>query len=358
MTLRVTTWTVHDRSFQLAEPVETARRAWTHRPSFVVRLVDESGRTGFGEAAPPAHDSDAEFVETGRDLRQLVEVVVARRFDAAQAVESVAEFLDAAGGVGSVARFAVETALLDLAGQSVGLPIAALLSGVRAPRSIEVSALLSTSSPDRALGQARDFAAAGFRTMKVKIGRRGRWSEEVELLGALHDEFGEAVRIRADANCAWSAAEARARLDELAPLGLEFVEQPVAPSELMSMTCAPVTLAADETLALPGALDQIIASRACAVVVLKPAVLGGAIACIDMARRAHGAGLAVVVTHSLDGPVAIRAATHLAQALDAPPLACGLGTSHLPPDLAGPAKSVIDPFTAPGLGLPAEQVLP
>jgi L-alanine-DL-glutamate epimerase-like enolase superfamily enzyme len=124
--------------------------------------------------------------------------------------------------------------------------------------------------------------------------------------------------------------------------------------DLRRIAAAPVPLAADESLALPGAWPAL--ATLCRVVVLKPTLLGGLAACLQLARDAAARGLAATVTHTFDGPIAVAAAAELAVALDSP-LACGLDRHAA---LAvWPAVSIpqigacrVASAARPGLGLP------
>jgi L-alanine-DL-glutamate epimerase-like enolase superfamily enzyme len=53
-------------------------------------------------------------------------------------------------------------------------------------------------------------------------------------------------------------------------------------------------------------------------------VLGGALACLELARRAAGLGLAVYASHLHDGPIARAATLALARALPGRVLPCGI----------------------------------
>ncbi len=85
----------------------------------------------------------------------------------------------------------------------------------------------------------------------------------------------------------------------------------------------PIPIAADESLQSPALRKQLIEARL-AFGVLKPTVLGGTLACLDLAAvlRAHGGR--AIVTHTFEGPVGMAAAAALASALPGDPIAAGL----------------------------------
>jgi L-alanine-DL-glutamate epimerase-like enolase superfamily enzyme len=129
--------------------------------------------------------------------------------------------------------------------------------------------------------------------------------------------------LRLDPNAAWSLDEARRRLAALAPIAPAYVEQPVAPADLLHLGACEVPWAADEALADPDLVDRLLGARGCAAFVLKPHALG-LLRAREIALRAQQSGFGVVVTHFCDGPVALGAACELALSLPEPPLACGL----------------------------------
>ena len=111
---------------------------------------------------------------------------------------------------------------------------------------------------------------------------------------------------------------------------------------------SPVPLARDESL-----LDEPRADVA--VWVLKPMALGGLTRCLELAARARESDIDVIVSHLLDGPVALSAAAALSLAVGAPNRAAGL---YPPPGLGAWPERPLPAFTqanlirrdTPGLG--------
>ena len=149
------------------------------------------------------------------------------------------------GDASDQAYGAVETALLDLIGKSVGEPLHNLLGG-KVRDEVEYSAYLfykeADSSPDDAaivpgevltpeamVEEASTFVERhGFETLKLKGGVLDP-DEEVRTLQLFAEEFGRDVPLRIDPNGVWSVETATriARELESADLTLEFLEDPV-----------------------------------------------------------------------------------------------------------------------------------
>lgn len=222
------------------------------------------------------------------------------------------------------ARFAFETAALDLAAQARGIPLAIFLGG-RPDAQRKLSALLPGRASPAWIDATERALRAGSLTVKAKIGAQGLWEQELVFLRKLRVEFGYDLRIRVDANRSMPQTEVPDRLAILAEVGIEVFEEPSA--EWADMTAAPVALAADESLMDPGGVERVfgaIERGVCRAVVLKPALLGGLIAGLDIAVRAKSSGAGVIVTHLFDGPIGQAAASALALAVCEERHACGL----------------------------------
>ncbi|MFW6039920.1 MAG: mandelate racemase/muconate lactonizing enzyme family protein, partial [Gemmatimonadota bacterium] len=276
------------------------------RQAVVLRVVDESGAIGWGEASPLPGYSDDELA----DVESALDDWAAR-----WTRDEVSNYGESDGSDGDdlpaglpAARCAVDTALLDLATRRSGTPLhvglLALASPVRPVGRVPVGALVSLSgverpgaprTPHSVLGEVTERVAEGYKTVKLKIGGEDFAAELVQL-AEIRAAF-PFLRLRLDANGSWAPEQARAHLGELARrITPELVEQPVDPEALFSFASPGVLLAADESMRLPGAVQRLAESGDCAAVVLKPMVLGGPRRCLRIARAAFDAGIGVIVT--------------------------------------------------------------
>lgn len=305
--MRITRATLRVVGGPLQRPTANARASWATREGLILRLEDEDGRVGQGEASPlPGYSPD--------DLA-----------GCAHALEDVhlrigSPELDAQLAPLPAARFALETALLDLTAQSRGESIATVLgkkSLLRVPRSGLVDL------DERACEVAKGLLARGVRTLKVKIGS-STLDADLEKLAALRSEVGMPFTLRLDANGAWSLDEARKNLARLAPLAPELCEEPAREGDLARLGRCAIPWAADESLQNPANVRAMLDDPACEVLVLKPALLGGLAVARALAEQATARGKQVIVTHMFEGPIAMAAACELALSLSVTPLACGL----------------------------------
>lgn len=310
----------------LAAPVASSQKSWGARASLILELYDEEGRIGRGEASPlPGYSPDDLALAT----RALTDV---HARIGSSALEAELAKLPSA-------RFALETAMLDLESQARGVSIASILGKTPLPH-VPRSGLVDRSD---AVSSAKALVARGIGTLKMKVGGCP-FADDLARVSALRSALGASFKLRLDANGAWSATEARAHLELLAPFDLELVEEPTAGDGLLRLGTCAVPWAADESLQDAARAAALLLDPACAAVVLKPQLLGlyGARA---LALAAIQRGKRVIVTHCFDGPIAIAAACELALSLPAMPLACGL---DLHPALAAWPSVAIPHLATPG----------
>jgi o-succinylbenzoate synthase len=303
---------------RLRAPFVSARGSLEDRPLVLVRLEDEDGFVGLGEAAPLAdyHGVNAEDVlEALEGCRDILTGAP----PSAAPDERLSEWRRIAV-VPAVA--AVDMALWDLESRQAGQPVWQRL-GARAADPVEVNYTIAAGDRAGAASEAATARAAGFRCVKLKVGL----GDDAGRLAAVRAILGPEVAIRLDANGAWTVEEAVATLRVLAPAGLELCEEPVHGLEQTRSVAAAVpevALALDETASGAGALED----RVCRAVCLKIAACGGITGLIDATRRARAAGYEVYLASTLDGPLGIAAALHAAAAVR-PDHACGLATLGL-----------------------------
>ncbi len=121
--------------------------------------------------------------------------------------------------------FAEECAHLDLLAQQAGLPLGQWLSGNEAVGELAINANLGTLA---ALEPEMLATAAnqGFSVVKLKVGQ-APVQQEVALL---QQKLSAApLRVRLDANRAWSVADAAYFVTQCAGLPIEGLEEPLAP---------------------------------------------------------------------------------------------------------------------------------
>lgn len=334
------------RRLRLQTPIATAHGTIAERELLDVIVIAADGVAGAGEAAPlPRYDG-----VTLDDVRAALEDCRDVLRDAEGLPRGMVAAACREAAVLPQAVAAVDLALWDLYGRRAGEPVWRLLGAEQADP-VEVNALIAAEDRAGAATEAARAVKAGFRCVKLKVGI----GDDAGRLAAVRAAVGPDVAIRIDANGAWPAEEARAHLRALAPCGIELCEEPVhGIAELRTVQDgSDIAIAMDETSIAPGALE----SGATRIVCLKLSRCGGISGLLDAAERARSAGSEVYLASTLDGPLGIAGALHVA-ALLGPLRPCGLATLSAFAELdVDPALAVVDGFmqvpTGPGLGVRA-----
>lgn len=305
--------------------VLTSRLDFSTRRSFLlewhsgdfVAVGEASPLSGFGDdSAVRAHDEllalDLDFFQDALSRAQRSPTPLPDLFESAVTLQSPA------------ARFAVETCLLRRFARMVGRPPWALLSeslgvGSNSFRALPLSTVVDPLSSD-ADRQVQAALIRGIRAFKIKTGRD--FDKELEFarkLGALP----EAPRLRLDPNQAWSPFELERVRGE--PLPLDWIEDPTSDPYEWREAAGALSLAIDEILVGEPPSEELLRASGADFVILKPMALGGYSVCLAWARLARTLGLRVSVSHLFDGPVAFDATADLAQCVQTPGFAPGLG---------------------------------
>jgi L-alanine-DL-glutamate epimerase-like enolase superfamily enzyme len=293
-----------------------ARGASDVRHNVVVEL-DDGTHVGLGEAAPIArHEQDRESTHAA------LEVMAGRLRDSPEYDRAARR---AAVPGQTAAEAAVDMALHDLAAKRLGVPLYEVLGLLPGPGP-ETSFTIGLDAPEVVAAKVRE--AAAYAVLKVKMGS----DDDRAVLEAVRDT-SPSQRLRVDANEGWTREGAVERLQFLARLGVEFVEQPL-PADQLEETRAlrrssPIPFFADESVhraedipRLAGAFDGI------NIKLMKCGGIGEALRMIEVAR---GQGMKVMLGCMIESSLAITAAAHLSALVDA----C---------DLDGNALVVDDPF--------------
>ncbi len=206
--------------------------------SVILELVTDSGLTGWGEASPwPVFTGTAEANAAALHVHLRPHLLGG---DPVQ-VERHMAMADRVVVGCPEAKAALETALLDLAGQVSGLSVSELVGG-RHRDTAPLSFSVANPDFDADLEDIARIAADGVRLFKVKTGFRDHAFDRMRL-ERLRALYGDAVSLRIDYNQGLRASDAIRTLRSLEPFGLAFIEQPVKRHERAAL--AEITRALD-----------------------------------------------------------------------------------------------------------------
>jgi len=286
-------------------PFPTAQGMWQEREAWIIRLVDEDGRAGLGEAV--LEPADGETASTVLDHL----VHEAAMTAAGERLPTVAE-LEMHGAPGRALRAAIDAARLDLGGTPAGrlLPAGA---------GVGVNATIPSIGPEASARAANQAVHAGYGTLKLKAGAERETEVLVDRVRAVRLAVGPDVRLRLDVNGAWDLETATDRLDAIARFGLEYVEQPLAGDDAAELAelrrRVRIPIAADETVTSVRTARELLDAGAVDVLVVKLARVGGPVAAAEIAALAAERGVPVVVSTLFETGVGIAAGLAVAAAL-------------------------------------------
>ena len=192
----------------------------------IVQLRLANGVVGIGEAAtlggPRWSEESVEGIKSTIDT-YLAPAIIGHRADR---IVAAGMRMDAAAQRNNAAKAAIETALFDAVGQTLGLPITALLGGAVRNR-MPVLWTLASGDPVQEVEEAeRKLAARLHRRFKVKIGAQAP-AADMARIAHLARALGDRAELIVDANQAWDEGTAARCLPQLHDMGVALVEQPV-----------------------------------------------------------------------------------------------------------------------------------
>lgn len=227
---------LYELALPLLEPFIISGGTMTMRRSLVVVLQDDLGNRGYGESPPFELPFYSE--ETLAGARDLLEHVLIPRLirSGADTPEAVDAVLRTGVRGNPFARAGVETAVWDLEAARRGTGLASLLAeraGVQPAATIPCGVALGIP-PDRSTETLRrwidEAVTRGYRRVKIKVAPG--W-DAVPVAAARDAMAGSGLPLTVDANGGYEWPEHESNLRRLDEARLLYIEQPLAPDELI-----------------------------------------------------------------------------------------------------------------------------
>ncbi len=207
------------------------------------------------------------------------------------------------------AKSAIDMALHDRLGKNLGVPLYKLwgLNPQKTPRTSFTIGLDEPSVMAEKVLQAKEYPI-----LKIKLGT----PRDIEILQTLRDVTDKPIYV--DANTAWTPNEAVQKIRELADYGVELIEQPTKPDDLVGLKYV------RENSELPIIADESV-KRACDIPALAESVdginiklvkCGGLLEALRMIHTARAHGLLVMIGCMIESSLGITAAAHLTPLVD------------------------------------------
>jgi L-Ala-D/L-Glu epimerase / N-acetyl-D-glutamate racemase len=310
--MRIQTLTAYEVPIALRKPVRHASHVRHSNQTLIIRCQLVDGSVGWGEGLPRTYVTGDSIDSAWRhlastDFTQLTDSDFQDAHSAAATVDQLTlSSVQPDPGVsvrecfGNPVRSAIEIALLDAIGKSLGTSVGDLVAAF--PESAAVKDKVDTVryggaiTSDKASKQwlsALKMKVFGFHQIKVKVGTAG--IDDTACLTRIRTVVGQRVDLRLDANEAWEPDQVVARMQPLMPFATTCLEQPVPHAEVAALAGVrndlqiPVML--DESLCCEEDAHLAIDGEWCDFFNIRLSKCGGFLRSIRLAAMAKSAGL-------------------------------------------------------------------
>lgn len=306
----VETWR---ESVPLSRPYTIAYKTTSAVELFFVRLTTDAGHVGVGSGSPGEHVTHESASACEAALGS--DAVLGLRGEDPRGIGRLTHRLRESLTDAPAARAAVDMALYDLLGRILNVSVVDVLG--RCHDGLPTSITVGIQSVEETLDNAREYVAAGFDHLKIKLGRA--FEEDQERIRRLREAFGSRIRIRVDVNQGYDGPQTARMAEWLDTYDVELIEQPVAAAAVDVMRSLPHELrrrlAADESLIDETAAVELAARpQPCGIYNIKLMKCGGITSARTLAEIARAAQIALMWGCMDESRVSIAAALHIAYA--------------------------------------------
>lgn len=195
-------------------------------------VTTTEGVTGYGVtgrflSAEVVHLLEHGFAATATGLDPLdieaLSATLAKKFNPRQST-----------GVFVSAMSALDLALWDIKGKTIGLPVAKLIGGARTAVPAYATVGLPAYSEAELIDACTTALAQGYRGVKILVGAGRSLNEDAQRIRAVRKAIGNAM-LMLDANCAYSVAEAKRLATLVADCDIAFFEEPLRGNDLTAL---------------------------------------------------------------------------------------------------------------------------
>jgi L-Ala-D/L-Glu epimerase len=320
----------------------------------LLAITADDGTVGYGEGAV---DFDVTG-ETRQDVKAALsnlsgDLVGRDPFD----IEAIMDHAAKTAPESPTAWAALDMALFDLMGKSLGVPAYRLLGGM-SRRSIGFYPVIPLDDPQVMAGYADGFFRGGFREIKVKIGTNP--DEDVDRV-RLISAAAPGTRLILDVNQGWKdVSTAVAALERLRAYPVRWVEQPTAADDLAALAevrkHSPFPIMVDEGCLSPEDALAVVRLAAADIINIKLMKSGGLLRATKIYAIAEAAGLPTIVGSMLESSLGSAAGMQLVAAKPGI-IACeAIGPAFLKHDIADGftvdfERRIIPVPEGPGMGV-------
>ncbi len=295
----------------LYEPFVISYATYDYMPSIIVKITTDTGLVGYGEGVADEHVTGESWKGTFEILKNtLAPKLIGEN---PMNMERIHELMDAEIYGVPTAKAAIDIACYDVAGKALGVPVYNLLGG-RYHEEFPITHVLSIAAPEEMAKEAEERVAAGYRSMKMKVGTNV--ADDVLRIQAVRERVGEDIAIRVDVNQGWvNSANTLQGLQKLQDCSLDWLEQPVRADDIDGMvevkSKSSIPMMIDEGLRGVRDMREIIAKRAADKVNIKLMKCGGIYPATKLAHMAEMAGIECQIGSMVESSIGSAAGFHV-----------------------------------------------
>ena len=267
----------------------------------LVRVHTDDGVVGTAEAPPRPFT----YGETQTGIIAVIDQIFGPQIIGLSLLQREVVNAKLARTVGNpAAKAAIDMALWDALGRTVGISVGDMLGGFT--DRLRVSHMLGFDDPAAMVAEAQKMHEVyGVRTFKIKVGRHPV-TLDTAVVRALRNHFGDDVELYVDGNRGWSASESLRAMKEMSDLGLLFAEELCPADDVLGrrwlVEHLDIPFIADESVPTAADVTREVLAGAATAISIKTARTG-----FTQSRRVHhlaeGLGLEVVIGNQIDGQI-------------------------------------------------------
>lgn len=341
------------KKMDLTKPYTIAYNTYSNVSLAFLEIELENGIIGYGSGSP-AEDVVGETTEqtilnlksdfvqqfVGRDIRHFQQLIYETRlkFDHLPGTQA-----------------AIDIALHDTFGKFMGISIASFYG--QKIKFLPTSVTIGIKNLKETLAEAEGYKALGFKVLKVKTGLNVQ--EDIERIAKLNETYGNAFKIRVDANQGYTITELKTFISATKNYAVELIEQPIKVNneiELLALSAHERTLiAGDESLKdSKSALQFAANNKPFGIYNIKLMKSGGIMCAKEIATIAQNASIDLFWGCNDESIISITAALHAAYSCPNTKYIDLDGSFDLAEDLVTGGFKIEDGFmkinTKPGFG--------
>lgn len=303
--------TIYKVDIPLKEPFIISYASFDMMPAIIIRMETDDGLVGYGESVPDEH-------VTGESVHSVFAALKHNLIPAVKGLDPrnlgrIHDMMNQQLVGNGAAKAAVDIACYDILGKYSQLPIYTLLGGRKEAQPV-IPKVLSILEPEVLAEQAEAAVAEGYRDIKMKLSPD--YKKDIKRVRAVREAVGNEVTIRVDVNQGWQNVQhAEAAMQQLAPLHVSWVEQPIAQENVSMFQVlherTSIPLMADESLIMSQDLRTLAEHRSIDYINIKLMKSGGIFPSHKLATQAELFGIHCQIGSMVESSIGSAAGFHV-----------------------------------------------